>query len=215
MPAGGPSHHEPFLPLCPLPLLPLPLPPFAGYGMREIVSYCAHSTASYFMCLCANVCVNACIHVCVCVCRPWLCYWITHALNLLGNPIPPSSASRVISFLSHCQHPSGGFAGGPGQIPHLATTYAAVNCLVGLQLDEAIDVIDKPKLLDFLKRMHQPDGGYVMHEGGEVDVRGSYCALNSAHLLGLLTDDLKVSRAHTPHYHQHTYTHISGPDRRE
>lgn len=30
-----------------------------------------------------------------------------------------------------------------------------------------------------------------MHKGGEVDVRGSYCALNAALITGVLTDELK------------------------
>jgi len=35
----------------------------------------------------------------------------------------------LVTFLNRCQHPSGGFGGGPTQRPHLATTYAAVNAL--------------------------------------------------------------------------------------
>ncbi|CAB1342582.1 unnamed protein product [Coregonus sp. 'balchen'] len=64
----------------------------------------------------------------------------------------------------------GGFSGGPGQAAHLAPTYAAVNalCIIGTQ--EAYNVIDREKLLSFLFSVKQPDGSFVMHVGGEVDV---------------------------------------------
>ena len=32
---------------------------------------------------------------------------------------------RTISILQACRDPAGGFAGGPGQVSHLAATYAA------------------------------------------------------------------------------------------
>ena len=61
--------------------------------------------------------------------RPWLVYWILHSLELLGEPITPKEKSEFSSFLARCQNPTGGFGGGPGQVSHLAPTYAAVNAL--------------------------------------------------------------------------------------
>ncbi|KFO80513.1 Protein farnesyltransferase subunit beta, partial [Cuculus canorus] len=75
--------------------------------------------------------------------RPWLCYWILHSLELLDEPIPESVASDVCQFLRRCQSPQGGFGGGPGQHPHLAPTYAAVNALCIIGTEEAFDVIDR------------------------------------------------------------------------
>uniref|UniRef100_A0A8C5SAN4 Farnesyltransferase, CAAX box, subunit beta n=1 Tax=Laticauda laticaudata TaxID=8630 RepID=A0A8C5SAN4_LATLA len=103
--------------------------------------------------------------------RPWLCYWILHSLELLGEPIPDSVASDVCQFLSHCQSPNGGFGGGPGQHPHLAPTYAAVNTLCIIGTEEAYNVINREKLLEYLFSLKQPDGSFIMHIGGEVDVR--------------------------------------------
>ena len=34
------------------------------------------------------------------------------------------------------------------------------------------------------------DGSFVMHVGGEVDIRGVYCALSVARLTGVYTDDM-------------------------
>lgn len=40
-----------------------------------------------------------------------------------------SLLSRCIDTIMACQHPGGGFSGGPGQFPHLLPTYAAVSAL--------------------------------------------------------------------------------------
>ncbi|XP_073853634.1 protein farnesyltransferase subunit beta isoform X5 [Macaca fascicularis] len=103
--------------------------------------------------------------------RPWLCYWILHSLELLDEPIPQIVATDVCQFLELCQSPEGGFGGGPGQYPHLAPTYAAVNALCIIGTEEAYDVINREKLLQYLYSLKQPDGSFLMHVGGEVDVR--------------------------------------------
>ncbi|CAG9860695.1 unnamed protein product [Phyllotreta striolata] len=120
--------------------------------------------------------------------QPWLCYWITHALSLLGIQLENTRKRAMARFLAKCQSPDGGFGGGPGQTPHLATTYAAVNALVILGTEEAYNVINRKKLLEFLWRLRQPDGSFEMHEGGEADVRGVYCALSIASLAGVMND---------------------------
>ncbi|KAI8062189.1 terpenoid cyclases/protein prenyltransferase alpha-alpha toroid [Gongronella butleri] len=125
--------------------------------------------------------------------RPWLVYWITHSLDLLGYQFPNETIQRGITTLAACQHPDGGFGGGPTQLAHLATTYAAVNSLAIFGTKEAYDVIDRQKLYNFLMRMKQPDGSFTMHEGGEIDIRGSYCALSVATLTNLMTPELTAN----------------------
>lgn len=80
------------------------------------------------------------------------------------------------------------YVGGPGQMPHLAPTYAAVLSLCILGTEEAYNVIDRwahfflftslchsllyrTNLQLFLTQMHQSDGSFIMHTDGEVDVR--------------------------------------------
>ena len=80
--------------------------------------------------------------------RPWLVYWLLHSLELLEETITEEEKDDIVAFLSLCQvnsqsktlnhppcmqDPCGGFAGGPGQLAHLAPTYAAVNalCILG------------------------------------------------------------------------------------
>jgi protein farnesyltransferase subunit beta len=120
--------------------------------------------------------------------RPWICYWILHSLALLNLPLPPTpSRQSIVEFLAVCQHPNGGFGGGPFQLPHLATTYAAVAALVTLGQD-TLEVINREALFQFLLNMCVPadrGGGMTMHQGGEIDIRGCYCALATCHMLGL------------------------------
>nr|XP_006632568.1 PREDICTED: protein farnesyltransferase subunit beta-like [Lepisosteus oculatus] len=122
--------------------------------------------------------------------RPWLCYWILHSLELLDETVPASIASDVCKFLAKCQSPTGGFAGGPGQHAHLAPTYAAVSALCIIGTEEAYNVIDRQRLLDFLYSVKQPDGSFIMHVGGEVDVRSAYCAASVASLTNIITPTL-------------------------
>ena len=132
--------------------------------------------------------------------RPWLCYWIVHSLAMLGEPhaLSGQPAEDVVRFLSLCQTPgTGGYAGGPvpGQLAHLAPTYAAVNALVTIGTPSALASIDRPSLRRFLLRMKQPDGSFTMHDDGEVDVRGAYIAMSVATLLDLKDDELTKGTA--------------------
>jgi protein farnesyltransferase subunit beta len=57
--------------------------------------------------------------------RPWLLFWSLRALSLLGHELPIAFKKKCIHLLSLCQSACGGFGGGPGQLPHLAPSYAA------------------------------------------------------------------------------------------
>ncbi|XP_078419313.1 protein farnesyltransferase subunit beta isoform X2 [Cetorhinus maximus] len=129
-------------------------------------------------------------YVCLDASRPWLCYWILHSLELLGEPIDDCMASDICQFLTRCQSPNGGFGGGPGQEPHLAPTYAAVNALCIIGTEEAYNVINREKLLEFLYSVKQPNGSFTMHVSGEVDVRSTYCAASVASLTNIITPTL-------------------------
>lgn len=93
-------------------------------------------------------------------------YWIVHSLDLLGEP-PIDIASDIVDFLRRCLNPDGGFGGGPGQISHLAPTYAAVLSLLVLSTDEALDLIDREGLYRFYSSLKDPaSGGFCMHQDG-------------------------------------------------
>ncbi|XWS32770.1 hypothetical protein CRYUN_Cryun22dG0018200 [Craigia yunnanensis] len=122
--------------------------------------------------------------------RPWICYWILHSIALLDEFVDPELEDNTIDFLSRCQDPNGGYGGGPGQMPHLATTYAAVNSLVTLGGDKAFSSINREKVYTFLRQMKDPSGAFRMHDAGEIDVRACYTAISVASLLNILDDDL-------------------------
>ncbi|CEO95547.1 unnamed protein product (mitochondrion) [Plasmodiophora brassicae] len=125
--------------------------------------------------------------------RPWLCFWIVHSLALLDQMESNADLmGQVARFLATCQSVTGGFGGGPGQIPHLAPTYAAVMTLAEIGTREAWDVIDRAALHRFLLSRKHPSGGFTMHDQGEIDIRGAYCALAAANLCAIASDDLRA-----------------------
>ena len=142
--------------------------------------------------------------------RAWLIYWIAHSLDLMGMPLQGAMQARAISTLLHFQDVErGGFGGGPGQIGHLMSTYAAVCALaiVGgpggapsaadIEQGRSVDVgrggwdcIEKETLYAWMMHLKQPDGSFLVHEQGEIDVRATYCVVVVASLLGLVTEEL-------------------------
>ncbi|XP_026822060.1 protein farnesyltransferase subunit beta [Rhopalosiphum maidis] len=127
--------------------------------------------------------------------RPWLCYWLCQSLALLNCKLSISEKSDVVSFLSKCQHESGGFCGGPNQMPHLAPTYAAVCALCLIGTEEAYAVINRENLYKFLISLRLPNGSFRMHKYGECDVRAVYCSATVARLTNIYTDSLFESSA--------------------
>lgn len=122
--------------------------------------------------------------------RPWLVYWIYNAANLLNFQFSDDLLQRTVMWLSKCRSITGGFGGGPGQIAHLAPTYAAVNALCMIGSTDAFQTIDKPSLLKFLWSVREDQtGAFRMHVDGEIDVRGAYCAVAIAKLVNISLEE--------------------------
>ncbi|KAL0773555.1 hypothetical protein Bca101_038706 [Brassica carinata] len=124
--------------------------------------------------------------------RPWVCYWIIHSIALLGESVDDDLENNAIDFLGRCQGSDGGYGGGPGQLPHLATSYAAVNTLVTLGGEKAFSSINREQMACFLRRMKDTNGGFRMHNMGEIDVRACYTAISDviASILNIVDDEL-------------------------
>jgi len=126
--------------------------------------------------------------------QPWLCYWIIHALDLLSSSEEPvldeTTCQETIAFLKSCSNDSGGYGGGPGQVSHAATTFAALSALFVIGTDEALESIDRQSLYRFLLRMKQPDGSFSVTDDGEMDIRATYCALAAASHTNMLTPEI-------------------------
>ncbi|XP_017469118.1 PREDICTED: protein farnesyltransferase subunit beta [Rhagoletis zephyria] len=123
--------------------------------------------------------------------RPWNVYWILQAAHLLNFTFDEETLEHVVQFLTKCRHPNGGFAGGPGQYPHLAPTYAAVNSLCIIGTPSAYRAIDRDSLMQFLFSVREPDGSFRLHVDGETDVRGAYCAISCAKLTNMPAEVLE------------------------
>ncbi|KAF9266706.1 terpenoid cyclases/Protein prenyltransferase [Marasmius fiardii PR-910] len=125
--------------------------------------------------------------------QPWLVYWTLQSFSIMQVGMDPGNKRRAIDRILACQHPDGGFGGGPGHEAHLLPTYAAVCSLAiaGNPVENGgWDQIDRKKMYEFFMSLKQPDGSFTVSKLGEVDVRGIYCLLVVATLLNLLTPEL-------------------------
>jgi len=116
--------------------------------------------------------------------HPWMVFWPVNALALLENPLSEAELARVGATLINCQHPEGGFGGGPGQPAHLAATYSAIMALshTGPEFWEQIDISN---LLRWIISLKRADGSISVCRHGEADPRTTYCALASLRLLNV------------------------------
>ena len=126
---------------------------------------------------------------------------------------------RIVSTLEHCwssfgptEHPvseeedplyysdgtqgliAGGFGGGPSQMPHAATTYAAILALCILvtsggessqRAETLLTRIRLPLYRWMVSLLDRESGAYRMHTDGEIDIRASYTIICCATLLGI------------------------------
>ncbi|CAG8957238.1 hypothetical protein HYFRA_00009440 [Hymenoscyphus fraxineus] len=131
--------------------------------------------------------------------RPWMFYWALNGLRTMGEDIS-DYRERVISTISPIQNSTGGFGGGNGQASHLAPTYAIILSLALVGGKEALEVIDRKAMWKWLGALKQKDGSFQMSVGGEVDMRGAYCATVIISLLDLPLELPKDSSAWSPEH---------------
>jgi protein farnesyltransferase subunit beta len=132
----------------------------------------------------------------------WQAYHTTDIPGIVRDDDPlyfqkhPEDADSV-----ETQYYCGGFGGGPGQLAHAATTYAAVLALCILATDdfdhdndddhysvvaqEMLATIRIP-LYRWMASLQESHGGYRMHHDGEVDVRATYTIVCCARLLDMM-----------------------------
>jgi protein farnesyltransferase subunit beta len=92
---------------------------------------------------------------------------------------------------------AGGFGGGPDQLPHAATTYAAVMslCILASSSNQSdpenaalqyLLSIRAPVYVWFCTLYNESNGSFRMHIDGEIDVRATYCVLAVIHILQMI-----------------------------
>ncbi|KAI0421615.1 hypothetical protein EKO27_g814 [Xylaria grammica] len=101
--------------------------------------------------------------------RPWIFYWCLNGLVLLGVDVS-KYRDRLVATARSIQNESGGFGGGFGQQSHLATTYAMVLSLAIVGGEAAYRVVDRRAMWKWLCTLKEPDGGFRLTLGGEIDL---------------------------------------------
>ena len=86
---------------------------------------------------------------------PWLVYWVTNiiAISKDNYAINHKDKMQLVQILKELQHEDGGFCGSPKGQAHLISTYAAVMAIVNLSIPEAYEIINIPKMKNFLLKM--------------------------------------------------------------
>ena len=79
---------------------------------------------------------------------PWLVYWITNIISMCKDnyAISHENKMQMDQILKELQHEDGGFCGTTKGHAHLISSYAAVMAIVNLNIPEAYEIIDIPKM---------------------------------------------------------------------
>ena len=86
---------------------------------------------------------------------PWLVYWVTNiiAISKDNYAINHKDKMQLVQILKELQHEDGGFCGTPKGHANIISTYAAVMAIVNLSIPEAYEIINIPKMKNFLLKM--------------------------------------------------------------
>ncbi|GMM49706.1 Rab geranylgeranyltransferase [Starmerella bacillaris] len=113
-------------------------------------------------------------------------YWALNTTFLLQKP-DLIDKEKIIDFVLSCyDESSGGFSADTGLDPHLLYTLSALQILY---LEDSLDRLpDRNKTINFVKELHQPDGGFSGDKYGETDARFVYNAIQSLLILNALDE---------------------------
>ncbi|EUD67317.1 protein farnesyltransferase subunit beta [Plasmodium inui San Antonio 1] len=135
--------------------------------------------------------------------KPWIFYWCIHTIYILHNDLEIEQKlgkttfgyikQCVFAYLNKIKNENGGFGGGLNQYTHIATTYAAVCVFIYLHDDENnfLSFLDKKKLHSYILKLKCKDGSFRLHKNGEIDMRGTYCAIAVCSMCHILTNKVK------------------------
>ncbi|CAA9988497.1 farnesyltransferase beta subunit, putative [Plasmodium knowlesi strain H] len=135
--------------------------------------------------------------------KPWIFYWCIHTIYILHNDVEieqklGKSTFRYIKqcvfvYLNKIKNENGAFGGGLNQYTHIATTYAAVCVFIYLHDEENnfLSFLDRKKLHSYILKLKCKDGSFRLHRNGEIDMRGTYCAIAVCSMCHILTNQVK------------------------
>ncbi|QLG72414.1 hypothetical protein HG535_0D01220 [Zygotorulaspora mrakii] len=125
--------------------------------------------------------------------QPWMLYWLANSMKVLNkNGLTDEIKERIAEKVFAISPQGGPFGGGVGQLPHLASNYAAINALALCDnIGGCWDKLNLKAIYEWLMSLKQVDGCFKTCSGiGETDTRGVYCALSVASMLGIMTPEL-------------------------
>ena len=108
---------------------------------------------------------------------PWLLYWVSNIISMCKDnyALDYDTKLKFVQILKELQHKDGGFCGTPKGYAHLISSYAAIMCIVNLGIKEAYDLVDIPKMKNFLLNMK--------NNNFDVDKKPSYVDKNGTYLI--------------------------------
>ncbi|KAG0670590.1 CAAX farnesyltransferase (FTase) subunit beta [Maudiozyma exigua] len=125
--------------------------------------------------------------------QAWIVYWIANSMMMIDPSLLTNEIKRkIVRKLFLMSKDNGPFGGGESQLPHIASTYAAINALALCDnIDNCWNKINRDAIYKWLLSLKQPDGSFTTcNPIGERDTRGVYCALSIASLLNIMSDEL-------------------------
>ncbi|CRG96524.1 farnesyltransferase beta subunit, putative [Plasmodium gallinaceum] len=135
--------------------------------------------------------------------KPWIFYWCIHTIYILYNDfeIEQKLSKETFSYIKKCvflylnkmKNDKDCFGGGLNQYTHIATTYATVCVFIYLHDDENnfLSFLDKKKIHSYILKLKCADGSFRLHKNGEIDMRGTYCAISICSMCHILTKKVK------------------------
>ena len=108
---------------------------------------------------------------------PWFTYWITNIIYMCKDNYDLNYEQKMqfVQVLKELQHEEGGFRGSPRGYAHLIATYAAIMSIANLGIPEAYDIVDIPKMKNFLLKMK--------NNNLDIDKKPSYTDKNGVYLI--------------------------------
>lgn len=87
---------------------------------------------------------------------PWFAYWVLNIIDISSKSKYELSYNlklKFVDYLKELQHLEGGFCGYSKGQPHVVSNYAAVMAIISLGIKESYEIIDIPKMRNFLIKM--------------------------------------------------------------
>jgi len=105
---------------------------------------------------------------------PWFAYWTLNVFDMLNKENIEISREIKLSFVNYLKelhHEEGGFSGYSKGIPNVISSYAAILAICILDIPEAYEIIDIPKMRKFILKNKNND---ITNSKAELDKNNDY-----------------------------------------